>query len=54
VLTAFALFEGIAHLRRGGAADPPICVPRRLVGFAVALVLMVVKPMASGNQTKIF
>jgi hypothetical protein len=54
VLIAFALFEGIAHFQRGGAAGPPITMPTRLIGFAIALALMVFIPMAAGIEMKMF
>jgi hypothetical protein len=54
VLIAFALFEGIAHFRRGGAVGPPISMPTRLIGFAIALALMVFIPMAAGIEMKMF
>jgi hypothetical protein len=54
VLIAFALFEGIAHFRRGGTVGPPISMQTRLIGFAIALALMVVIPVAAGIQMKIF
>jgi hypothetical protein len=54
VLIAFALFEGIVHWRRGMAAGPPITMPARLIGFAIALALMVLIPMAAGIELKIF
>jgi hypothetical protein len=54
VLIAFALFEGVAHFRRGAAAGPPISMPTRLIGFAVALALMVFIPMAAGIEMKMF
>jgi hypothetical protein len=54
VLIAFALFEGIVHWRRGRAAGPPITMPARLIGFAIALALMVLIPRAAGIELKIF
>jgi hypothetical protein len=54
VLIAFALFEGIAHFRRGGAAGPAISMQTRIIGFAIALTLMVFIPMAAGIQGKFF
>lgn len=54
VLIAFALFEGVAHFRRGVAAGPPISMPTRLIGFAIALALMVFIPMAAGIEMKMF
>ena len=54
VLIAFALFEGVAHFRRGGAAGPPVTMPTRLIGFAIALALMTIIPIASGIEMKMF
>jgi hypothetical protein len=49
VLIAFALFEGVAFIRRGGGG-PPISVQARLIGFAIALALMFFIPMWAGIQ----
>jgi hypothetical protein len=54
VLIAFALFEAIVHLRRGLAAGPAVTMPARLIGFAIALALMVLIPMAAGIELTIF
>ena len=54
VLIAFALFEGIAHVRRGGVASgPPINMPTRLIGFAIALALLVLIPWIAGVPLKL-
>ena len=54
VLIAFALFEGIVYARRGSAAGPPITMPTRIIGFAIALALMALIPMAAGVELKFF
>ncbi len=54
VLIAFALFEGVAYLRRGSAAGPPISMQTRVVGFVIALALTFVIPMAAGIDVKMF
>jgi len=54
VLIAFALFEGVVVARRGGAAGPPVSMPIRLVGFALALALMFLIPYAAGVEVKTF
>ncbi len=54
VLIAFALFEGVVYASRGRAAGPPITMPTRIIGFAIALALMVLIPMAAGIEMKIF
>jgi len=53
VLIAFALFEGINHLRRGSAAAPAISMQTRIIGFVIALALMFLIPMAAGIQVKL-
>ena len=53
VLIAFALFEGINHARGGGAAGAVIPMQTRIIGFAIALALMFLIPMAAGIQIKI-
>jgi hypothetical protein len=54
VLIAFALFEGIVHWRRGMPARPPVTMPARIIGFAIALALMFLIPMAAGIELRIF
>jgi hypothetical protein len=54
VLIAFALFEGIVLARRGSAAGPPVTMQTRIIGFAIALALMFLIPMAAGIQVKVF
>ncbi len=54
VLIAFALFEGIVHWRRGAGSGPPVTMPTRIIGFAIALALMVLIPFAAGIDMKIF
>ena len=53
VLIAFALFEGAIYARRGVAAGPAISMQTRIIGFAIALALMFLIPMAAGIQVKI-
>jgi hypothetical protein len=53
VLIAFALFEGIAHARRGAASGPPITMPTRLIGFAIALGLLLLIPWLAGTPLKL-
>jgi hypothetical protein len=50
VLIAFALFEGVAHAL---GKRPPIAMRTRLIGFALALALMFLIPMAAGIQVKL-
>jgi len=54
VLIAFALFEGVAVYRRGSGMGPPISMPTRLIGFALALGLMVLIPWAGGVELKLY
>jgi hypothetical protein len=54
VLIAFALFEGIVHWRWGTAAGPPVTMPARLIGFAIALALMFLIAWAAGIELRLF
>jgi hypothetical protein len=54
VLIAFALFEGVVVLRRGMAGGAPISATTRIIGFAMALALMYLIPMAAGVEMSIF
>jgi hypothetical protein len=54
VLIAFALFEGIAYLRRGSAAAAPISMQTRIIGFVIALALTFLIPMAAGIEVRMF
>jgi hypothetical protein len=54
VLIAFGLFELLAFMRAGSAAGPPISAQTRIIGFVIALALMVFVPVAAGMPLKIF
>jgi hypothetical protein len=54
ILIAFALFEVLTIYLRGGPWTPPIAMPTRLVGFALALALMILIPLAAGAPFKLF
>ncbi len=54
VLIAFVVFEGIAFAMRGSAAGPPVTMQTRLIGFGIALGLMLIIPMMAGVQVKLF
>ena len=54
VLIAIALFEGVAVYLRGSGMAPPITMPTRLTGFAIALALMVIIPWMMGVELKMF
>ena len=53
VLIAFALFEAAAVYLRGQGVAPPIAMATRLIGFAIALALMVLIPLAAGVPLKL-
>jgi hypothetical protein len=54
VLIAFAVFEILAVYLRGGGAQPLISMATRLIGFALALGLMVLVPWMAGVELKLF
>ena len=54
ILIAFALFEGAAIYLRGGGWAPPITMRTRLMGFVLALALLIVIPLAAGAPLKLF
>ena len=54
VLIAFALFEGVVHASRGAAAGPPITMQTRLIGFAIAIALVMLIPRAAGVELRLF
>jgi hypothetical protein len=54
VLIAFALFEVVAFLRRGGAGGPPFSMQTQVIGFVIALVLTFLIPVSAGLQVKMF
>jgi hypothetical protein len=54
ILIAFAVFEVLAIYLRGGAWAPPIAMATRLIGFALALALMILIPLAAGVPLKLF
>lgn len=53
VLIAFGVFELIAFARQS-TSGPPITGTTRIVSFAIALVLMVMIPVAAGMPLRIF
>ncbi len=53
ILIAFGVFELVAFARSSNGG-PPITGTTRIISFAIALVLMVVIPMAAGMPMKIF
>jgi len=54
VLIAFGVFELLAFVRAGSAVGPPISAQTRIIGFVIALALMVLIPVAAGMPLKIF
>ena len=48
VLIAMAIFEGIAFARNQGAPGTVIAMESRVIGFAVAITLMLVIPYLAG------
>jgi hypothetical protein len=53
VLIAFGAFELLAFAR-AKTSGPPITATTRIVGFVIALALMVLIPLAAGMPLKIF
>jgi hypothetical protein len=53
VMIAFAVFEGIAHVR-GTSVGPPITMPTRLIGLAIALAMVVLVPLGAGAPINLF
>ena len=54
VLIAMALFEGIAFWRGRGAPGTTISMEMRLLGFVLAIVLMVAIPILAGSPARLF
>ena len=55
VLIPMALFEAIAFARNRGAPGPVITMETRLIGFVIAIALMLVIPYLAGQPiTRIF
>ena len=52
VLIAMALFEGLAFLRGRGAPGTMVSMEMRLLGFVLAIVLMVVIPALGAPLAK--
>ena len=54
-LIPMAIFEAIAFARNRGAPGPVIAMETRLIGFAVAIALMLVIPYLAGQpMTRLF
>mgnify|MGYP001555150366 CR=1 FL=1 len=53
ILFAFALFEGVNYVRGRGAQGSVISMQTRVIGFAIALALMFLIPMAAGIEVKV-
>ena len=54
ILIAFALFEIAAIYLRGGGWAPPIAMRTRVIGFVLALALMVAIPLSASVPLKLF
>lgn len=54
VLIAMALFEGVAYARGRGAPGTMLGMDARLLGFVLAIVLMVVIPIVAGSSGRLF
>lgn len=54
VLIAMALFEGIAFWRGRGAPGTNVTMDMRMVGFIVAIVLMIAIPVLAGSPGRLF
>jgi hypothetical protein len=49
VLIPMAIFEGIAFARNRGAPGPVIAMETRLIGFVIAIALLLVIPYLAGQ-----
>jgi hypothetical protein len=54
VLIAMALFELAAYARGRGAPGTMVAMEMRLLGFVLAIVLMVVIPIVAGSPGRLF
>jgi hypothetical protein len=54
VLIAMAIFEFIAFARGRGAPGTMLAMEARLLGFVLAIVLMVAIPIIAGSPAKLF
>lgn len=54
VLIAMAIFELLAFARGRGAPGTQVTMDARLLGFVLAIVLMVVIPIIAGSPAKLF
>ncbi|MEA2870349.1 MAG: hypothetical protein QOH67_325 [Hyphomicrobiales bacterium] len=54
ILIAMALFELAAYARGRGAPGTMLAMEMRLLGFVLAIVLMVVIPVVSGSPVRVF
>jgi hypothetical protein len=54
VLIALALFELVAFARGRGASGTMVAMEARLLGFVLAVVLMVVIPIVAGSPARLF
>jgi len=54
ILIAMAAFEGIAFWRGRGATSTAVSMEMRLLGFVVAVVLIIVVPIFAGSPGRLF
>jgi hypothetical protein len=54
VLIAMAIFELLAFARGRGAPGTVVAMEARLLGFVLAIVLMIVIPIIAGSPAKLF
>jgi hypothetical protein len=54
ILIAMALFEFVAYARGRGAPGTTVAMEMRLLGFVLAIVLMVVIPILAGSPGRLF
>lgn len=54
ILIAMALFEFAAYARGRGAPGTTVAMEMRLLGFVLAIVLMVVLPIVAGAPGRLF
>ena len=54
ILIAMALFEFAAYARGRGAPGTTVAMEMRLLGFVLAIVLMVVIPIVAGSPGRLF
>ena len=54
ILIAVGLFDAACYVRGGNAPGTMLTMPSRLIGFAVAIVLLMAIPMLAGAPVRYF